>query len=453
MHIAPTFKGYLESEMDALIVLQGCLDGKLKFVNRRPSDIERPYLIAPGNIFVFRETQSGIKRWTDGITWSPSRISGRFLIYKELNKRAPRLSMGMGADPSMMSGAMPGRFDEKAILPVVYTGFVKKTFSFKMKIEKLDKETDSSVSGNEKNKKANNGTETFHIVSYYFENDVKDKLMVRPTQTALNDEVTVDEEILKVVDSLPQNNGKSGHSNSPHTSNISSPNVTNNSSALSSGMGSPITTNSSISHLKRKSRSEENGNGMPDGYDYSKRFKYEPNALSQPLTTATTVATTPVYNHLQAPMIKRSPYFVDVGNNNVPSAGVLEKSYSDSNIIYLPKPISSNQHENNQNRVLLLPCYESIIPPQMKKAPHPEQLYMPFNGHERVINMTQQYEPLEKCYDSQYRNITDSVNLAIPKDVVTQGTDLCLPRFIPPLSVARGKGDQNSQIFMQSQSS
>lgn len=268
MHIAPTFKGYLESEMDALIVLQGCLDGKLKFVNRRPSDIERPYLIAPGNIFVFRETQSGIKRWTDGITWSPSRISGRFLIYKELNKRAPRLSMGMGADPSMMSGGMPGRFDEKAILPVVYTGFVKKTFSFKMKIEKLDKETDSSVSGNEKNKKANNGTETFHIVSYYFENDVKDKLMVRPTQTALNDEVTVDEEILKVVDSLPQNNGKSGHSNSPHTSNISSPNVTNNSSALSSGMGSPITTNSSISHLKRKSRSEENGNEMPDGYDY-----------------------------------------------------------------------------------------------------------------------------------------------------------------------------------------
>lgn len=89
----------------------------------------------------------------------------------------------------------------------------------------------------------------------------------------------------------------------------------------------------------------------------------------------------------------------------------------------------------------------------MKKAPHPEQLYMPFNGHERVINMTQQYEPLEKCYDSQYRNITDSVNLAIPKDVVTQGTDLCLPRFIPPLSVARGKGDQNSQLFMQSQSS
>ncbi len=79
MHIAPTFKGYLESEMDALIVLQGCLDGKLKFVNRRPSDIERPYLIAPGNIFVFRETQSGIKRWTDGITWSPSRIYRIFL--------------------------------------------------------------------------------------------------------------------------------------------------------------------------------------------------------------------------------------------------------------------------------------------------------------------------------------------------------------------------------------
>lgn len=30
----------------------------------------------------------GIKRWTDGLVWSPSRILGNFLIYRELDKRA-----------------------------------------------------------------------------------------------------------------------------------------------------------------------------------------------------------------------------------------------------------------------------------------------------------------------------------------------------------------------------
>lgn len=29
----------------------------------------------------------GIKRWTDGLVWSPSRINGNFLIYRELDDR------------------------------------------------------------------------------------------------------------------------------------------------------------------------------------------------------------------------------------------------------------------------------------------------------------------------------------------------------------------------------
>lgn len=33
--------------------------------------------------------KSGIKRWTDGLVWSPSRILGNFLIYRELDKRVP----------------------------------------------------------------------------------------------------------------------------------------------------------------------------------------------------------------------------------------------------------------------------------------------------------------------------------------------------------------------------
>ena len=34
----------------------------------------------------YAENVSGIKRWTDGVIWSPSRILGNFLIYRELDK-------------------------------------------------------------------------------------------------------------------------------------------------------------------------------------------------------------------------------------------------------------------------------------------------------------------------------------------------------------------------------
>lgn len=86
MDIEPTFKGYIEDEMDALLIIQATMDGKLKYIPRRPYEIERSYLIVSGNIFVFIEEISGIKRWTDGVTWSPSRIAGKFLIYKEIDK-------------------------------------------------------------------------------------------------------------------------------------------------------------------------------------------------------------------------------------------------------------------------------------------------------------------------------------------------------------------------------
>ncbi|KAK3612725.1 Global transcription regulator sge1, partial [Elasticomyces elasticus] len=42
-----------------------------------------------GSIFIYEENASGIKRWTDGLAWSPSRILGNFLIYRELEKPLP----------------------------------------------------------------------------------------------------------------------------------------------------------------------------------------------------------------------------------------------------------------------------------------------------------------------------------------------------------------------------
>ncbi|KAI0013952.1 Gti1/Pac2 family-domain-containing protein [Xylariaceae sp. FL0662B] len=82
----PTFRGYISCTMDALILFEACLVGRLSHVPRRPHDRERASLITSGNVFIYEEHSSGIKRWTDGVPWSPSRILGNFLLYRELDK-------------------------------------------------------------------------------------------------------------------------------------------------------------------------------------------------------------------------------------------------------------------------------------------------------------------------------------------------------------------------------
>ncbi|OCL05762.1 hypothetical protein AOQ84DRAFT_298311, partial [Glonium stellatum] len=86
---APTWNGVIHSTQDALVIIEACLSGKLSHVPRRPHDKERGEQIKSGSIFVYEENASGIKRWTDGLTWSPSRIMGNFLVYRELEKPFP----------------------------------------------------------------------------------------------------------------------------------------------------------------------------------------------------------------------------------------------------------------------------------------------------------------------------------------------------------------------------
>lgn len=87
--LVPTFHGFVNNSMDGLVLFEACLSGKLHHVPRRPHDRERNSLIKSGSIFIYEENASGIKRWTDGVAWSPSRILGNFLIYRELEKPFP----------------------------------------------------------------------------------------------------------------------------------------------------------------------------------------------------------------------------------------------------------------------------------------------------------------------------------------------------------------------------
>ena len=64
-------------------------------------------MITSGSVFVFDEDESGIKRWTDGFFWSPSRILGNFLLYRETEKRGAG-HRGSRNEPDQLGDAAGG---------------------------------------------------------------------------------------------------------------------------------------------------------------------------------------------------------------------------------------------------------------------------------------------------------------------------------------------------------
>ncbi|CAB4495711.1 uncharacterized protein OCT59_005672 [Rhizophagus irregularis] len=83
-----TFHGRITSTKDALIIFEACRQGVLCRTTRRMVEDEKKILRA-GSVYVYDEAESGIKRWTDGKIWSPSKIVGDFLVYQELEMRFP----------------------------------------------------------------------------------------------------------------------------------------------------------------------------------------------------------------------------------------------------------------------------------------------------------------------------------------------------------------------------
>ncbi|GAA5980881.1 hypothetical protein JCM10908_003900 [Rhodotorula pacifica] len=83
----PAFRGFVETTLDALLVLEGCRRGLLPKITRRLQEFEKRALVVSGAVFVFHEEETGIKRWTDGLSWSPSRTLDNFLVYRELDRK------------------------------------------------------------------------------------------------------------------------------------------------------------------------------------------------------------------------------------------------------------------------------------------------------------------------------------------------------------------------------
>ncbi|KAJ1957637.1 Gluconate transport-inducing protein, partial [Dipsacomyces acuminosporus] len=182
-----TYYGFVSTSEDALALFEACRLGYKQRVPRRLSDAERA-AIRSGSVFVWEEHESGMKRWTDGRSWSPSRVQGCFLTYHEWEgrRRAQRhpsqhllhgfnLSMlpssmniqGMPTQPIPMGIARYGHFTggpTKAGSTQVQYGFPKENGMLKKAL---------SIRTNDGKK--------LHIIAYYSKEDHAQRRLLTPT--------------------------------------------------------------------------------------------------------------------------------------------------------------------------------------------------------------------------------------------------------------------------------
>lgn len=97
-----TYHGHVRTPADAIILFEACRIGLLPRVQRRLSEKERSS-IKSGSIFVWDEREAGMRRWTDGKSWSASRVSGSFLTYREMEGKRG----GSGLSAPLFSGNNP----------------------------------------------------------------------------------------------------------------------------------------------------------------------------------------------------------------------------------------------------------------------------------------------------------------------------------------------------------
>lgn len=79
-----TFHGHIRTQLDAILLFEACRLGVAPRIRRRLSERER-LQIKSGSVYVWDEREAGMRRWTDGKSWSASRVSGSFLTYREMD--------------------------------------------------------------------------------------------------------------------------------------------------------------------------------------------------------------------------------------------------------------------------------------------------------------------------------------------------------------------------------
>ncbi|ELA42657.1 uncharacterized protein VICG_00409 [Vittaforma corneae ATCC 50505] len=84
--------GYINNYEEAVLMVHAIRLGCFPTMMERLKPEER-CRIESGDIFCFIENANGMKRWTDGRIWSPSKICGEFLVYQEVPRHLSKNSI------------------------------------------------------------------------------------------------------------------------------------------------------------------------------------------------------------------------------------------------------------------------------------------------------------------------------------------------------------------------
>ncbi|KAJ2889099.1 Gluconate transport-inducing protein [Coemansia asiatica] len=161
-----TYHGFIDTAHDALLIFEACNSGFLPRVQRRFSDRERQ-TIRSGAVYVWDEEETSMRRWTDGRTWSPSRVHGCFLIYYELEGRRHQFVNKGQSSQSRSSRNSPRSSQTDPI-----HGYDPSPPNIMQKEQGLIKKA-LSLCTNDKRK--------LHLVCYYSREDVESGCLMSPT--------------------------------------------------------------------------------------------------------------------------------------------------------------------------------------------------------------------------------------------------------------------------------
>jgi hypothetical protein len=216
--VAPTFTGIVKTSMDGLILFQACLGGKLHSIPQRPGDKDRSDLVRSGNVFIYEGNASDIKRWTNGVAWSSSRVLGNFLIYRELDKPFPpgekkraikRKRSSLPGIEGPQSGGSDRQGNVETPRPIVpLEPPVNPEIKLELSSCERDRELPRSLIGSlvdshefrahglvRKTMDISVNGISHHMVSYYKVNDVKHNLLSRPLQDPRLQHISVKPEL------------------------------------------------------------------------------------------------------------------------------------------------------------------------------------------------------------------------------------------------------------------
>lgn len=169
-----------------MMLFEACLGGLLRQLPHRPRGRELERLVKSGNVFVYDECSSEIKRWTDGITWSPSRVLGGYLVYRKLQQPPSRVKKSAMKSRQATAATKHDRYGPRFSSKTVENSTKKVPFrtvnDSHRNVAQLSEPIWLCEDGLvKKGITATCRGATLHLISYYTLNDVKAGRLITPS--------------------------------------------------------------------------------------------------------------------------------------------------------------------------------------------------------------------------------------------------------------------------------